>query len=326
MSVQDRAPGLAGRAAGHIPIDQYGVGYVGAQRFQIAGQQTVRARLDQHIADSGGFDGACDDRDPDPVGDELAQQPVLGAPADDVHRLRRGAREQRRSLDTVGEGGGEALDDGPAPFRPPCVGAVRPRVAIPRGDAAWHVPGGLEGGIVGVEHLARRWARGGLLEKLGEVDAGAAALPVPDRFTQQPEAHDVAQEADSPVGADLVGEVGRPGRLGHHRSVQFDADESPGATRDVDRGLRCHGYGHHRRGGVVRGDRADVRLTSQTEPRCEVRQNWAQIGAWVNDAGKQSGGDAEQSPSTRHPIGRRCRASPVVEPLVRSVTAVPVSQ
>ena len=44
----------------------------------------------------------------------------------------------------------------------------------------------------------------------------------------------------------------------------------------------------------MRGDRTDAGLTSQTEPRCQVRQNGAQIGAWVNDAGEQSGGDAEQ--------------------------------
>ncbi len=197
----------------------------------------MRARLDQHIADSGGFDGACDHRHPDPIGDELAQQLVLGAPADDVHRLRRGAREQRRSLDTVGECGGEALDDCPGRFghRRRSGQATR---AVPRGDATRHVPGGQEGGVVGVEHFARRWARSGLVKELDEVDAGAAALPVSDRFTQQPEAHDVAQEADSPVGADLVGEVGRSGRLGQHRSAQFNADQSPGATGDVGRATR----------------------------------------------------------------------------------------
>ena len=160
-------------------------------------------------------------------------KPVLGAPADDVHGFRRRAGEQRGSLDTVGEGGSEALDDGSRGFGH-CGRSIQTPRVVPRGDAAWHVSGSLEGGVVGVEDLGRGRARGGLLEEFGEVDAGAAALPVSDRFTKQPEAHDVAQEAYSSVCADLIGEVGRPGRLGQHRSVQFNADQSPGATGDVD--------------------------------------------------------------------------------------------
>ena len=281
---------------------------LGAQHFQITGQQSVRARLDQHIADSGGFDGACDRPGPRPDRRRVDTAAWFWAPPPTICTVFAGVPESSDAVSTLSAKAAARLSMIARAVSATVVGAFRPRaryhaaMRLGMSPGVWKVASSVSNTSLGGGHAAA------CSRSSTKIDAGAAALPVSDRFAQQPEPHDVAQEADSSVGADFVGEVGRPGRLGQHRSVQFDADESPGATRDVDRGLRCHGYGHHRRGGVVRGDRADVRLTGQTEPRCEVRQNWAQIGAWVNDAGEQSGGYAKQSPSTRHPIGRRCRA------------------
>ena len=56
------------------------MGDVGAQHFQITGEQPVRACLNQRIADHGGFHRDGDHWNADAVGDTLAQQPVLGAP------------------------------------------------------------------------------------------------------------------------------------------------------------------------------------------------------------------------------------------------------
>ena len=82
----------------------------------------------------------------------------------------------------------------------------------------------------------------------------AAPGPVALAFLQQPQPADVAQVADGPVDPGLVGEVGRPARLGHHGRGQLHADEGPGAGGDVGEVRPVRRHRDHRGRRVVRPD------------------------------------------------------------------------
>ena len=69
------------------------------------------AGLDQQVAQGGGLDRAGDDAATGGVGDELAEQGVLGAAADDVDDVDPAAGQPLRVLDPGGERDGEAVQD-----------------------------------------------------------------------------------------------------------------------------------------------------------------------------------------------------------------------
>ena len=99
-------------------------------------------------------------------------------------------------------------------------------------------PGGRNAGSSGSTTRRTPGTRGRRGEQRGQVGAAARGCPGAQRLLQQPQAHDVAQVADGAVDADLVGEVGRPARLGQHRRVQLDPDQRPGAAGDVGEPVR----------------------------------------------------------------------------------------
>ena len=115
-----------------------------------------------------------------------------------------------------------------------------------------------ESRIVHVEHGDGRGDGFRRREQPRQVDALAVAFPPAHRLRQQPQAHDVVQEADAPVDTALVGEVRLARGIRRHRMLQLDADESPRAARDVGGRLGPHRHGDDGGGGVVRSDRDDL--------------------------------------------------------------------
>ncbi len=68
---------------------------------------------------------------------------------------------------------------------------------------------------------------------------------------------------DRAVQAQLIGEVGRPARLGQHRRVQLQTGQRPGPGADVREPLTVRRDRRHRRGGVVRADGGHRHRTGQ---------------------------------------------------------------
>src|SRR5690606_7290128 len=107
--------------------------------------------------------------------------------------------------------------------------------------------------VVGIDEAAQPRDACGLVEQGGQV----GVAPRPQRLLQQPEPHHVAQVADLPVDAALVGEVGPAALLGQDGGVQLDPDERPGAAGDVGEPLGRRGDGGDGGGGVVGADGDD---------------------------------------------------------------------
>ena len=231
------------------------------------------AGLDGQVAEGGGFDRSGDHGQAGRVGGELAQQPVLRAAAHDVDHLHRGTGQIGRSMDGAGVGGRQGVED--AAHR----GGLGERPARRVGDPLGHPSGWDEGGVVDVDAWAVAGQPCGSSEEVVEIVPAPCALAL----LQQPETADVAQEPDAAVDAELVGEVGRAGRLGEHRSVELEPDEGPGAAGDVGEALGGGGHRDHRGGGVVRSDRGDLGASV----------GGAASGARRLDRGQSVGGDAE---------------------------------
>ena len=82
-----------------------------AQRHRSPVEHAVGAGLHQQVAQRGGLDRAGDDRQAGRVGDELAQQLVLRAAADDVDDVDPPPGQPWRVLDSGGERVGQAVQD-----------------------------------------------------------------------------------------------------------------------------------------------------------------------------------------------------------------------
>ena len=273
----------------------------GPERGQVAGERAVGAALDQQVAERGRLDRAGEHRPAGRVGGQLAEQRVAGAAADEVHDLHRLTGE----LLGLGDRGGERDARG-------CRGCSgrRPR-ACPRSagsaaraadDPRGHVAGRQERRVVRVDTRAagRQRGRGG--EDLAELDPEPAQVPGPQRLAEQPEAHHVAQVADRPVDAALVGEVGPAARLGEHRRVELDADQPPGAAGDVAEPGRRRRHADDRRGGVVRADGADQQLVVDAELGPHGAGHAGQHPAGGHHVRQQAGRQAEPLDQLRRPV------------------------
>ena len=168
---------------------------------------------------------------PQRIGRQPAQQVVAAAAPDEVDDVRRRGRRA-------------APRRGPwRRTRPPgCRGSPARRAASSARGApppattsaeirAGHVARRQQRRVVGVERRAagRPLGRGG--QQGRQRRPGARPLPGADRLLEQPQAHDVAQEADPPVDAQLVREVGGPARLVADRRVELEARRGPRCRR-----------------------------------------------------------------------------------------------
>ena len=94
-------------------------------------------------------------------------------------------------------------------------------------------PGGRNTGSSGSTTTCSGGIRAASSSSLGQVSRLPGRRPGADRLLEQPQAHHVAQVPDRAVHPGLVGEVGRPARLGEDRLVQLDTHQGPGAAGDV---------------------------------------------------------------------------------------------
>src|SRR5215208_3035363 len=137
---------------------------------------------------------------------------------------------------------------------------VLPRLLAEAPDARWHVTGGEECRMVGVDQRA-----GGrsIFGQVGQFLIGvilAFPRPLPAAFLEDPEPHHVLQQACPPPETSLVGKVRLHRFLCYHRLGCLDTNERPRSAGDVGVVLA---FGRHRndgRGRVVGGDREDGRL------------------------------------------------------------------
>ena len=230
-------------------------------------------QLHEDVAERGRLDRAGQHGPPCHVGGQLAEEAVLGAAADHVDDLDRRARSPPRSprarAGTCRRGSRRRHGAGPRSS----AGAACPHRAQSLADAGRHVAGGEQLGLVGVEERAAGGRAPRELDHVG-VARGRAAAPASVRrhsWTSQRPITFFSRRMRAAEPA-LVGQVGRAGLLGDDRRLELDADERPGAARDVGSpSRRPERHGDHRRGGVVRGDRDDRRRRRQPGRLGDVR-------------------------------------------------------
>ena len=155
-------------------------------------------------------------RQPGPIGGELAQQLVLRSAADDVDDATRLAGEPLRRLQRLGERFGQTFDDaahelGAASSGPGCR-ALHTIRAIRAGMSPGARKRSSLASKIGCPAVTSARPR----SKLGRSTAFAVRLPLRTRLAQQPEPHHVVQIAHPAVDAALVGEVREAARLGEH--------------------------------------------------------------------------------------------------------------
>ncbi len=299
------------------------------QFVEVAAQTAPCARAcDQHVTDRGRLDRAGDHRYPDPVGDQLAQQPVLRAAADEVDRLAREPRTARRPARRRGRTRrpGSRRSRGPSRAGSPERGS--PRSSYHCADPARHVAGGDEPRVVGVEHLGRRRAR----------RRPARAARAGRRGSRRaPTAGPISLSSHRPITlrrnrirpsapTSLVKLAARAASVDHRRG-QLDADQRPGAAGDVGRRLRVHRDRDDGRGGVVRGDRGD-RRSARSSPTRSARSGSTGPSSvpGFDERGEQAGRQAEHRSTVRRPTVRRCRAARWSRRWCARSTSRPVSQ
>src|SRR5258706_4021186 len=224
------APGERGPR--FIAADVLGRPYQRSQRLEVAGEEAARPSLDQHIAESGGLDRAGKDRELARISGELAQERIASAATDQVDDLHGPPGQPRRVTYRSPEGGGQAVED--APHEP--GSRVRDGLVLPdtrSRDPRRHVSRRQEGWIVRVDDRSIWRQLSGGDEEGRQLVRASLELPCPERFLEQPEAHDVAQVADPVVDAALIGEVRLATLIGQDRVLELHADEGPRAAGDV---------------------------------------------------------------------------------------------
>ena len=246
LSLHRRAPVGSWRTGGWVRATS------ARRSSRLARHGAERAGLDEHVAEGGRLDGAGEHRQAEPVGEQPAEQGVLGAAADDVHAAYAAARQRRGLVDRVRERLGEAAHDA-EDGGDPAVRGLDAVLAAPVRDPGGHVAGRQEPRVLHVEERDRAAVRRRRLQPRREV----VVAPAAQGLREQPGAHHVGEEAGPPVDPALVGEVGRAGLVGEHRPVQLDADQAPGAAGDVRRVGVGHRHADDRRGGVVGADGHD---------------------------------------------------------------------
>ena len=208
-----------------------------ADRFERGGHAPWARAWTSDVAEGGCLDRSGDDREPGEVGGELAQQLVLRAATHDVdhvdaaHRRARppGARSGRRPRPASRRCSGRSRRRSSTGGRPPPA----MRSGMPPGGMNRSSSTSISGPPAG--RAAASSSRG----------ARSVLAPLAHRLLEEPEATDVAEEADAVVDAPLVGEVRGPRLVGEDRPGELQADERPRAAGDV--GEAVVGGGHTRR-------------------------------------------------------------------------------
>ena len=200
----------------------------------------------------------------------------------------------------------------------PPVRARRARGTTPRSGPGMS-PGGEEPRVVHVEDRHRAVVRRGLLEQQpGRRGRGSPQCGASPTSSQMPIT--LVQEADPPVDAALVGEVGGPRLLGDHRLRRARRRPAP----------RCRRRCTPRRGSVIgtpttaEAVSCEPTVTRPASPSMQVADHGARV-----DRARRAGAaaQADAAPAARCPTSPvRTSSSPVVEALVRSQTSRPVSQ
>ena len=141
----------------------------------------------------------------------------------------------------------DAADDGPGLDRLGLPGA-----GAELADPLRHVARGREAAVVRVDERAQGRGLRGERDELVEPVVAALLRPGPAALVQEPEAGDVAEQADRAGDAALVGQVRGEGPVVDQRRVELQADERPRAGADVGGARLPERNGGDRRGGVVR--------------------------------------------------------------------------
>ena len=152
----------------------------------------------------------------------LAQQLVAAAAPDEVDDVDVAPGEPRRVADRGGERRREAVEDRSARRAASSASGAPPPATTSAEIRAGMSPGGSSDGSLGSNVGPPAGRSAAAASRAGSEAGDAGPLPGPDRLLEQPQAHDVAQEADPSVDAQLVGEVGRAGS----RSSRIGASSS----------------------------------------------------------------------------------------------------
>src|SRR5215208_1984720 len=170
---------------------------------------------------------------------------------------------------------------------------VLPRLLAEAPDTRWHVTGGEERRMVGVD----QWAGGrSVFGEVGQFLVGViVAFPGPllAALLEYPEPHHVLQQTCPPPETSLVGEVSLHGFLCYHRLRYLDTNERPGSAGDVREVLTFGGHRYHGRGRVVGSDREDGR------PRADLFGNLGET--WTAFGGRRDDGP-EDARREIHPL------------------------
>lgn len=208
--------------------------------------------LDEDVADGGGFGGAGDDGAVAGIGGGLVEEFVAAAAAYDVD----GGDFLFEDIFETFEG--SAISEGEAVEAAADEFAVRTRWRLIRlfaevGDFLRHLAGGAEGFVIGVDQGGAGFGAGGHLGEGDVVVFFSVERELASAFLDEPEAHDVFEEADGATDAAFVGVVIAE-RFGVDDGVgEFDAHEGPGAGADVAPTLALRGDGGDGAAGVVTG-------------------------------------------------------------------------
>ena len=144
-----------------------------------------------------------------------------------MYRCRRVQLVTDDVLQTLGVGGmgaGERLEDEPDRLRR-SLGSHLVVEAAPVGDLVRHVAGTGEELVVGIDDDPE----GGALPRRLDQRAGIGLVPGALALLEQPEAGEVAQQPDTSVGTDLVGQSGPQRRSVQDGAGNGGTDEAPGS-------------------------------------------------------------------------------------------------
>ena len=163
-----------------------------------------------------------------------AEQAVFDAAAQNVNRVILSSGQPLEIFESIAVFHCKALIDAahdlPAGLRHQLAG-----LAAVAHNIAGKIARALKIGVVDVDKAAKRLARQCFLFQLVEGDILPFPLPLAAGFLNQPETHDIFQEADGTTIAAFVGEVCLNTFLIDDRAVVFGTEQAPGTAADIDK-------------------------------------------------------------------------------------------
>jgi len=219
--------------------------------------------LDEDVAEGGGLDRSGEDTTAGGVGGHLAEEGIASAAADDVDDRDRLAGDHFETLDDPAVFEGEAFQDaahGGARAGRGRLAALDAEV----GEAGGHVSWGDKGRVIGVDEVGKGGRSFGEADKVGVGVALSLEPPGAATLLEEPESHNVLEEANGIEDTNLVREIGGHGGGRQDGAGGLDADEGPGAAGDVGPIVANGGDGGDGGGGVVGADGDDGRARRET--------------------------------------------------------------